>query len=354
VKYSIALIWLTFVGCSIRPANRIVDNQAEHSSNYAVEASWAALPHLSDPADEVPDSIFRDQQSSALVDVFFLHPTTYTGDKGQNHWNASLHDNKLNQKTDRTTILHQASIFNGVGRVYAPRYRQAHLYSYFTKDKDLAEEAFEIAYSDVKASFEYFLKHFNHGRPIILASHSQGTTHAIRLLADYFDDKPLQNRLVVAYLVGISVLKDQFKSIDVCQEANETGCFCSWRSYRSGHLPRKLPTSPKIAVTNPLSWYTTGDYVERSQNKGGVLKKFYGALSKHIADAQVMEGLLWVNKPKFPGSFLLTVRNYHRADYNLFYANVRENVMRRAEIYLLNIEEKSGIQTHHPNEGWPF
>ena len=33
-----------------------------------------------------------------------------------------------------------------------------------------------------KAAFQYYLEHYNNGRPFIIASHSQGTYHAKRLI----------------------------------------------------------------------------------------------------------------------------------------------------------------------------
>ena len=61
----------------------------------------------------------------------------------------------------------------------------------------MAEGALDQAYEDVLAAFDYFLANFNDGRPIIIASHSQGTVHGARLLADRFDNNPnLRNQLV--------------------------------------------------------------------------------------------------------------------------------------------------------------
>ena len=45
-----------------------------------------------------------------------------------------LNDQSLNAKTDYSTILYQASAFNEY-RVFAPRYRQAHLRSYYYRRK---------------------------------------------------------------------------------------------------------------------------------------------------------------------------------------------------------------------------
>ena len=59
-------------------------------------------------------------------------------------------------------------------------------------------------------------------------------------------------------------------------------------------------------------------------------KKVYPGL----VETCVHEDLLWVNKPKFPGSFLLTTKNYHIADYNFFYADIRHNAQVRVNAFL--------------------
>ena len=295
---------------------------------------WAALPDRSDSADLVPAVSLQDGQISAQVDVFFIHPTTYTGDRGHDQWNASLDDNELNLKTDETTIRHQASIFNAQARVYAPRYRQAHLYAYRARGQATqAARAFEVAYHDVKEAFLHYLSNWNKGRPFIIAAHSQGTQHAVRLMQELIDTTELGERLIAAYLVGMPVLKRSFIQIPPCEAPSQTGCFCSWRTFRQGYLPKKYPTGDSIAVTNPLSWRTDSRRIDRNENAGSVLRKFYNGLQIHLVGAQIHEGILWAEKPRFPGSFLITFRNYHIADYNLYYASVRQNVQDRIASY---------------------
>ncbi len=308
--------------------------QAQDAPDYTQLEYWAAHPDKEDPADMLPDEALFDNQKTSNVDVFFLHPTTYTKGKPKQHWNGSVKDLDLRMKTDSGTILHQASIFNGAGRVFAPYYRQAHLHSYFTKDKARAKAAFDLAYQDVKAAFTNYLKVNNQNRPIIIAAHSQGTNHATALLKDFFEQDPkLKERLVVAYLVGMPIEKNTFSSIPVCESAEQTNCFCSWRTFKEEHLPKKHALGDSIAVTNPISWTTSKEKVEKSRNKGSVLRKFENGFIPHLVGTQVKDGVLWVNKPKFPGSFLLINKNYHIADYNLFYLNVRENSIARVKSY---------------------
>lgn len=296
--------------------------------DYAQASSWAALPERQDPADALPKGM-EDRQKDAEVDVFFVYPTIYTQKREETDpWNADVQDAKMNKKVDESAIKFQASIFNGVGRVYAPRYRQAHIQAYWLRDRELKKRVFDLAYDDVRRAFQHYLEHYNQGRPIIIASHSQGTTHTSRLLKEFFDTTLLRNRLVVAYLVGMPVEKNYLQNISPCDSPEETGCFCTWRTYLKGHYAEFHRRENNIACTNPLNWSSDTLYASRELNKGAVLRNFNKVLPR-VCDAQVHEGLLWINKPKFPGSFLFTNPNYHIGDFNLFYSNVRENAQAR-------------------------
>ena len=92
---------------------------------------------------------------------------------------------------------------------------------------------------------------------------------------------------------------------------------------------------PVSYVTNPLSWDTTSVYVSAVYNQGSVLREF-DKLVLNTTDAQIHGGVLWVNKPKFPGSFLYRARNYHIADINLYYINLRNNIETRIRNFIKN------------------
>lgn len=333
----IGLICCLFSCATVKPVG-VFTATASDAPDYSDLAYWAAHPDKEDNADRVPKGVEKPMDLVDDVDVFFLHPTTYTGKRGQDQWNGSLKDPALNERTDGSTILYQASIFNGAGRVFAPRYRQAHLQAYFSQDTASARKAFALAYQDVKAAFQYYLDHHNQGRPIIIAAHSQGTTHAGPLLSDYFDGKALQEQLVAAYLIGMPVRKDYFEKIKACATPTSTQCFCSWRTFRREYLPSREAIGDEIAVTNPLSWSLDDSYQPKTLNEGAVLRKFEKVLPQ-LVDAQVEQGVLWVNKPKFPGSFFFRTKRYHIVDLNFFYLNVRSNARRRAETWLKEVAD---------------
>jgi hypothetical protein len=339
--YPITIIFLALLASSCsnsyqKLAANYQINKASTSPNYSDVAYWAAHPAIHDPSDSVPAPLLASYKKDTAVDVFFIHPTTYLGTEKPFGLNADISDALLAAKTDYSPLLYQASLFNVAGRLFAPRYRQTHISAYYPAtgaDTTLAIAAFELAYQDVKSAFEYYLANENKGRAIIIASHSQGTTHGIRLVKEFFDGKPLQKQLVAAYLVGIPVNPMIFSSIKACDTPKQTGCICSWRTYKEGYTPPFIEKEKfDVIVTNPLTFTKSIPNASWNANKGGVLTNF-NKLAKGVAEAKLTDKILWTAKPKIFGSFLVKNPNYHIGDYNLYYVNVRENVIERMNAY---------------------
>ncbi len=304
--------------------------------NYAEEQHWHALPWTKDYADRLPSPDLKDAQAEAEVDVFFVHPTIYWGrPKKGSDWNASLSAKGLNRAIEKTTIKHQASLFNAAGKVYAPKYRQAHLHAYYTKDKAAAEAAFEVAYQDVRTAFYHYLEHYNEGRPFILASHSQGTTHCARLLIEEFDtNEALRKQMIAAYVVGIPIPADSLKNIPVCTDPEQTNCFVGWCCYKEGFYPKNHETYLKgKTCVNPLTWTCDVEPAGTELNEGGVFRD-YKKLRPGFADARVHDGMIWISKVDHPLQFLNPSRNFHAGDFNLYWLNVRKNAVARVQAYL--------------------
>jgi hypothetical protein len=325
----------TLISCSKKISNSINYNfkSADGIPDYSNLNYWASHPSKTDPADNIPSSL-QNSNIDSIADVFFIHPTTYTKLSMPWGWNAGIDDQSINKKTDNGTILYQASVFNQRSRIFAPRYRQANLKAFYTTNKEEANKAFDIAYKDVKTAFEYYLRYYNRGRPIIIASHSQGTLHAGRLLKEYFENKQLQQQLICAYLIGLPVFTNYFKVLQPCKDSTATSCFISWRTIKEEHIPQFVKIEKdKAYVTNPLSWTLDENFAPSSLNKGGILRDFNKVIPA-LVHAKVHGNVLWVNKPQFFGSVFLTMKNYHIADYNLFYVNIRDNIETRIKSYL--------------------
>lgn len=336
-KFQLLLIMVLFLSaCRVNYNNRyhFIEIPKPIAPDYSNHSNWAALPFVRDYADVVPNENLKNKQDESLIDVFYVHPTTF-GSKNSPEWNASVDDDKTNFITDFWAIRHQSTAFNNVGKIYAPRYRQAHVKSYYHLDSG-GKEALLFAYEDVKRAFEYYLINYNKGRPFIIASHSQGSTHAHFLIRDFIDGKALSNKLVAAYLLGMSISKNVFKTIPPCEDANQTQCFVSWQTFSEGYLPKDdFDEYRKNAfVINPISWSVDECYSTLEDHKG-LLMSDYKTVYKASLKARVnkKKNIIWITKPKVPFSFLLKRKDYHVGDYNLFWFNIRENAKLRTNSY---------------------
>jgi hypothetical protein len=335
-QYGLLLIVLVVYSCSPKVVSYTGGEAFRSESgvpDYSKIEFWAAHPKKNDPSDTIP-RLLRGNDKEKQADVFFLHPTTLLGPREEGNNNAKIDDPVINYKTDYSPIMYQASAFNESARVFAPRYRQAHIGMYSEKDSASKYAAFNLAYEDVKNAFLYYLKNENNGRPIIIASHSQGTTHATRLLKELFDGKDLSKQLVCAYLIGMGVKKNSYEKIPICTDSSKTGCFVSWRTFRqdySDDWANRLDTS--IAVVNPITWKTTNEIADKTLQKGAVLYNLNKVYTK-TQNTQAEGSALWVSHPRFPGSFLYRKKNYHAGDINLFYVDIRRDASRRIAYFL--------------------
>lgn len=312
------------------------NDAADITPDYSLLKYWAAHPALQDPSDSIPAGL-SEVLKEKEADVFFLHPTTFTQKRKQTHLpNASVEDASINAKTDLTSILYQASVFNADCRVFAPRYRQAHISMFYTEDTATAKQAFELAYLDLKTAFEYYLEKENNGRPIIIASHSQGTMHAGRLLKEFFESKPLSSQLVVAYLWGMPLPPHYFSALSFCDDSLQTGCFTGWRLFKKGFYPEWVKKEGEInLVSNPITWKQDTSWIAPVHHVGAVLFDFQ-QLRSNTQEAQIHRGIVWTNKPRLPFGFLYNPKNYHAGDINMFYGDIRKNIHSRIQSFIQN------------------
>jgi hypothetical protein len=313
--------------------------------DYADPSAWAALPDRVDPADRVPPGArLGDRQDEARADAFFVHPTTYYDD---DHFNAPVDDPATNRITDERVMTTQASAFNAAARIYAPRYRQMALGGYFRDD---AESGLALAYGDVERAFLRFQAVRGEGRPLVLAAHSQGTAHLLHLLEDHFAGAagaPLRRSLVVAYAIGGWIPEDAFARgvlpIPPCEGPLDTGCLVGWRTLAEDGEPRIVGRAASDGgglCVNPLSFRRGPDRVPAARNRGSLPagRMDDGALPPldvGLVGARCAEGWLRIERPEAPGyDRLARGGDFHVYDYALFWADLRENAVRRVEAFL--------------------
>ena len=329
------------------PTGHFEAAKAGGGPDYSKDSSWLTRPGVEWPDNPVewkpagpPPPASGDRRAA----LFYVHPTTYLA---RDRWNAPL--NAAGDTAFRTNLFlqSQASAFTDVAEAWAPRYRQAAFGAFLLKSED-ASQALDLAYGDVAAAFDEFLKH-NPSGPIILAGHSQGALHLERLLREKVAGKPIAKRVVAAYVVGwpISTKSDlPALGLPACASPDQTRCILSWmtfsepanpdfifdqwqetRGYTGGERRRE-----DVLCVNPISGTQNG--AAPAQDNPGTLVPSADMRSATLAvgavGARCDLGLLLLDGPTPAiGSFVLPGNNYHAYDYALFWGAVRRDAERR-------------------------
>ena len=205
--------------------------------DYAVRGSWALLP--AEPARPAP--------GEPPADVFFVHPTTYDGGRD---WNGPVDDRESRLILERDMLPDYAEPYRRVGRLFAPRYRQASLYARLTL-RDDALEARAFAYRDVRRAFDTYLRLWGGDRPLVLVGVEQGARMVDRLASEVAAAPGLRGRLVVAHLVQAPVSATGRPPPPPCRSPRETGCLVAYAAAGEYDLGASARITGKAAVWTP-------------------------------------------------------------------------------------------------------
>jgi hypothetical protein len=348
------------------PAGSFDPAQTTPAPDYSDEDNWAALPSKSDPSDLVPEGV-QAKSAASPVDTFFIHPTGYLSAAG---WISPMHTDSATEENTLWMMANQASAFNGCCDVYAPRYREANIFAYFGAESD-RDEILAFAYEDVRTAFEYFLAHYSEGRPFIIASHSQGTHHSLRLLQEEIDGTPLRDRMIAAYLIGGAIMPvspawfASMAGITPCQRADDLHCVMHWDTMPEGANP--MERSADSLCTNPLTWQVDGELADAVHNEGAVVpagtyntsfgaedvptQQVFAALGSPQPGqtwAECRDGSLFAGDQSGTGFAAMgsdEMGTYHGLDYALFYMNIRNNAELRTARFLAERDMPSALNT---------
>ncbi|MCY7279991.1 MAG: DUF3089 domain-containing protein [Sphingomonas bacterium] len=327
------------------PRGHYVTPKTAEGPDYRAQSSWLAKPDMADnPSQWRPAADDRPDPIAIGTSVFYIHPTTYLD---RDKWNAALDEGGEVAARDALFVRSQASAFNKVAEIWAPRYRQAAFGAFLLNSKD-ATQALDLAYRDVLKAFDTFLAAQPAGRPLILAGHSQGALHVSRLLVDRRN--VLKRRLIAAYVVGwpLSATADlPAMGRTACASPDETGCILSWQSFAEPANPALIMDSwigtrgangrvrqrRDMVCVNPLTG-TSGGAAPPSANLG-TLQPSANYSTATVAPGQVGarcdNGLLLVNGTlPSVGGFVLPGNNYHPFDYALFWGSIGADAEQRA------------------------
>lgn len=336
----------TFLKMALTPSADFKALPRPAANAYAGPRRWLARPDIAgNPALWLPPGVERTEPGPAAI--FFIHPTSYM-EKAR--WNAPLDNEEANNRA-ALFLRGQATAFNAVGQIWAPRYRQA-TFGAFLTNAEAAGHALEAAYRDVDAAFTQFLEEAGN-RPIILAGHSQGSLHLTRLLKDRIAGTPLAKRVVAAYVVGWPVSRTAdlpMLGLSECMTPEQTGCILSWQSFGEPADPSLITDTfdatpgfngqPRkgtaMVCTNPLTG-KVGGQAPASANLGTLIPSIdltSATMKPGMVGARCFgRGYLSIGDGPDMGKYVLPGGNYHVFDYSLFWANVRADAARRVAAF---------------------
>jgi pimeloyl-ACP methyl ester carboxylesterase len=374
----LALGGVTFIQWRLLPNGSFSEATAPEAPSYSDANFWIASPSMTDTSDLVPPNAnIQNDLSDKPVDVFFVHSTGYVGPGG---WNSNMAHKNSETQSLQYMLSSMASAFNGCCEVYAPNYRQAHINAFIGDDTTSSFAALDLAYSDIERAFDYFIENMNKGRPFMIVGHSQGSLHALRLIAERIDNSALKERMVAAYTIGYWLPKDMFSrtfnNMSQCETAEQTACIVSFDSYGEGGImanpvrqwyPSGWEITPvgNIACVNPLSWTTDTQRAPASLHKGAMPVEFkrtfvHMILAKNPefifqelpeltpqltwaqCDASGISHVAQQQDNAFSNHLDSTDQSYHLLDYSLFYANIRQNAIVRSLSHTQGTASKSG------------
>jgi hypothetical protein len=305
---------------SVSSGNEIV------ATDYSQSAHWLALPTATDKA----------------VDVFYIYPTAWHKINDSDP-NICAIDNPSMLQGSKRAFDGQATAFETVGNIYAPYYRQVD--ARYQLGLPLADQYKIIQgepLTDVTAAFEYYLAHYNNGRPFILAGHSQGSVVLRYLLSDYMKAHlDVYQRMIAAYVVGYPVTGDflaQNPHLRFAEGPGDTGVIISYNTEApsiDGVSPIMAGQPGAIAI-NPITWTRGEEPATAQQNLGALMPDADGNLGSvpHSYDARVDKTRGVVICSTGDEAQLNPHGIYHVYDYSFYYYNIRDNAALRAQNFL--------------------
>ena len=298
------------------------------STDYSVVTHWLSLPA---PVKE--------------IDVFYLYPTVWHKDNPSES-NICAIDNVSMLDGSKNTFVQQATAFETVGNIYAPYYRQADgAYSLRLTDSERQKLEY-IPIADVIAAFDYYIKHFNNGRPFILAAHSQGSIVMLALLKSLVENQEVYSRMIAAYAIGWPVTKEfvaENPKLKFAAGSKDTGVIISFNTQSPNVAPGANPIVPGKTglVINPITWTRDETVATTAQGLGSWMpdntERTHYIKVPQYADAKVdnTNGVLICSTADESQMYSSMGKGiYHGYDYLFYYFNIRQNAEDRANKYL--------------------
>ena len=144
---------------------------------------------------------------SHAADVFYVYPTVSTISFVENDssWFADITIPEVREEANGNQRFNK--MLYGEYNFYAPYYRQM-IFEAYQQPESMLNQIVETPAQDITDAFQYYMEHFNQGRPFFLMGHSQGSQVLIELLKKGMTAEQRQ-LMVAAYCIGYHVTAEE-------------------------------------------------------------------------------------------------------------------------------------------------
>ena len=176
------------------------------------------------------------------ADVFYVYPTVATISYAENDssWYTDITLPEVREEANGNQKFNKLLYYEY--NFYAPYYRQM-IFDAYRQSEDILERIAQTPIADIKDAFQYYMAHYNHGRPFFLVGHSQGSQMLIELLKNGMTKKQRQ-QMVAAYCIGFQITDQELAqypealkpAVDSCMVEGHGTDARKHRRYRCCHL----------------------------------------------------------------------------------------------------------------------
>lgn len=305
---------------------------------HSVALQQESEPLVAGPVPSAPDYADSTQwyihDRGADVDLFYII-STETGfhmmGKDTCHF-ADTHDDYLRGRM-RHEMHAVDSFYSGGLNYFSPFYRQVSMQSWAHQDTAFAR--LPLALYDCRRSWDYYIKHLNHGRPFIIAGFSQGA-HAMMNVMRHMPDS-LVKRMVAFYCIGYKVTAEDTAAcclLRPAKGATDTGITICFNSVKTLESEIDVVSKGNLFCINPVNWRTdtvSAPFINYGRKKNDTL----------TAQLDPESRLLFISgyADDKPMAVIGKPGNYHNMELKFFYPYIRQNMADRVAAFMAKKEE---------------
>ena len=314
-----ALMMFSTFSCNHQP------QPVESTIDYSDTTYWYSFGDESHPAD-----------------VFYVYPTVSTISFVDNDssWFADISLPEVREEANGNQRFNK--MLYGEYNFYAPYYRQM-IFEAYSQPDSVVRQLAQVAATDVNDAFQYYMEHFNHGRPFFLMGHSQGSQMLIELLKTGMNAEQRQ-QMVAAYCIGYHVTAEELAKYPEALQPATDSLMQGLVIFNSVTDPAAIGMVSRndVAGVNPTTWTMAMDTVPAEFHLG--MAKYNATRDSVLIVPCPTRTLLYKHTTICPDldpemvfipayEQMFPKGNLHFADSWLFGGNVVENMRCRLEAF---------------------